>query len=440
MGFIEIMKNLFSDEDKTEKGRINTDQYGEWIDLARFLGIDENLNHDAMSEATYYTCLKILREGVSKLPIRLMQETDENGIREAKQHPLYDTFKVRPNPYMTPTYFWSWVEQQRNHYGNAFVYMTGTGTELDPLELWPMPFTEVDVWYDDCARLCDVPDVYYRWSTGGKMHVLKSYEVLHFRSTDSIDGIMGISVIDRLRLEVDGALDSQAFQNELITSGMTAKAVLQYTGSLNDEGVKKMAAGLEKYAKGDHSKDGVKSIIPIPVGTSLTPLNIKLTDAQFAELKKYNAIQIASAFGIKPQQIGDMTKTSYASSQAQQEAFYTDTMLNIIKAYEEEIAYKTLTREMRMANYFIEFDTSVMLRSDFKTTVETYKTAVEGGLFKANEARRKLNLPAAEGGDILLGNGNLIPLGMAGQQYIKSEGEGEPAEPEDGEVSVEGGE
>lgn len=54
-------------------------------------------------------------------------------------------------------------------------------------------------------------------------------------------------------------------------------------------------------------------------------------------MKKYSALQIASAFGIKPNQIGDYEKSSYASSEAQQLSFYVDTMLYILKQYEEGI-------------------------------------------------------------------------------------------------------
>ena len=35
------------------------------------------------------------------------------------------------------------------------------------------------------------------------------------------------------------------------------------------------------------------------------PLDIKLSDSQFFELKKYTALQIAAAFGVKPNQIND---------------------------------------------------------------------------------------------------------------------------------------
>lgn len=397
----------------------------EWRSLAEFLGIDPSGKPEAMSEATYYACMKILRETLGKMPLRLMRRAEGGGIVTAYDHPLYSTLAIRPNPYMTATAFWACVEQNRNHYGNAYVYMTGINTETDPLQLWIMPPDDVEVWYDDARILAEVPDVYYRWSTPRGLVVLKSCEVMHFRSSDSFDGIKGIPLISRLGSLVEGATDSQSFQNELITSGMTAKAVMQYTGDLSDPAARAFAANIEKYAKGGYAEDGVKNIIPMPIGTQLQPLNIKLTDAQFIELKKYNAVQIASAFGIKPQQIGDMTKQSYASSQAQQEAFYTDTMLYILRHYEDEVAHKALTRAMTSQSYFAEFDTSVVLRSDFKTTVEANKIAIESGQMYPNEARQRLKLPADKDGNVLLGNGNLIPIGMAGIQYQNT---GKPTE------------
>jgi HK97 family phage portal protein len=397
----------------------------EWRTLAEFLGIDPDGNSDAMSEATYYACLKILRETLGKMPLRLMRRMENGGIVTAYDHPLYNTLAIRPNPYMTASAFWAVVEQNRNHYGNAYVYMTGFNTESDPLQLWIMNPNDVEVWYDDKRILSDVPDIYYRWSNGGKLYVLKSCEVMHFRSSDSFDGIKGVPLIDRLGSLVEGASDSQAFQNTLIASGMTAKAVLQYTANLDDKAAAAFAANIEKYAKGEFAAQGVRNIIPLPVGATLQPMNIKLTDAQFMELKKYNAVQIASAFGIKPQQIGDMTKQSYASSQAQQEAFYTDTMLYILRHYEDEIAHKALTRVMTSQSYFAEFDTSVILRSDFKTTVEANKIAIESGQMYPNEARSRLKLPADPDGNVLLGNGNLIPIGMAGIQYQNT---GKPTE------------
>lgn len=389
----------------------------EWVNLANFLGIDPDTDPDARSEATYFACLKIRRETLGKLPFRLMRTAPSGGIEIARAHPLYATLSMRPNPYTGAALFWASIENDRLHEGNGYAWiqwMSDGGCRL-----WQMPACEVEVWWDATCALCDVPDVYYLWSRGGRVHVLKSYEVLHFRESDSPDGVVGVPTIARLRELVSGSVRAQGFQNELISSGLTAKAVLQYTANLDEGNVTSFTANLERYAKGDFAKAGVKNIIPIPVGTTLQPLNTKLTDAQFAELKRYSAAQIAAAFGIKPQQVNDMTKQSYASSQAQQETFYQDTMLFTLTAYENEIAYKLIGADGLSDGYFVEADTEVMLRSDYETTVKANKMAIESLQMKPNEARAKLRLPSDPDGDTLVGNGNLIPASMIGTQYAR---------------------
>lgn len=59
---------------------------------------------------------------------------------------------------------------------------------------------------------------------------------------------------------------------------------------------------------------------------TLQPLNVTLADAQYAEIKKYTALQIAAAFGIKPNQLNDYDKSSYSNSESQQLAFLVDTI------------------------------------------------------------------------------------------------------------------
>lgn len=413
-----------ADDGSSEPIRFRDSREGrEWIELAEFLGIDPQ-TRSAMQEATYYACIRILRETVGKMPIQLMQTMPDGGIRTAVEHPLYSTLARRPNPYTSATSFWSSIEQDREHHGNSYVRKWGSGTTRNPLTLWRMPPEEVEVWWDDGLWLGDVPDIYYIWTTGGKRVVLKSCEVLHFRSSDTEDGIMGIPMIDRLSALVEGALGAQDFQNRLISSGMTAKMVLQYTSNLEGDAVDRFTKGIEMYAKGRMKGRGIENIIPIPIGSQITPLNLKLTDAQFEELKKLSAVQIAAAMGIKPQQIGDQTKQSYASSKAQQEMFYTDTMLYILRCFEDELTYKLLTPQQLSDGYFFEFDSEVLLRSDFKTQVEANRIAIESFQMTPNEGRKKLNLPAKPGGDKLIGNGNTIPLEAVGTQYQDDASEG----------------
>lgn len=385
--------------------------------LLDFLGISSDLRDDAMKEATYFACMKVLSEGLGKIPLKVMQHTRQTGTLARREHRYYRVLNERPNPYMTATTFWAMMELWRNHYGNAFAWID----DRDPQHphLYPMHPKDVTVYYDNARRLADVPDVYYRYSIGGQSAVVTSAEVLHFKNFLTRDGITGIPTREQIADVIHGGGQAQKMLNGMYKSGMTAKAVLQYTGGLNDANVEALKKGIQEYAAGKDTS-GTSGIIPIPLGFTLTPLNIKLTDSQFLELKQYSALQIAAAFGIKPDQIGDYTKSSYSSSEAQQISFLVDTMLFILKQYEEEISEKLLTQEERDSGYMAKFNSRVLMRVDQFTQIQTISTAIGNFLYMPNEGREFLDMPAVDGGDRLIGNGSTIPLDMIGAQYEKN--------------------
>lgn len=388
-------------------------------ELLDFLGISSNLRDDALKEATYFACMKVLSESIGKIPIKIMQHTRQTGTLARREHRYYRVLNERPNPYMTATTFWAMMELWRNHYGNAFAWID----ERDPQhpKLWPMHPKDTQIYFDNACRLADVPDVYYRYSIGGQSVVIASAEVLHFKNFLTKDGVTGIPTREQISGVIDGGCKAQKMLNKLYESGMTAKAVLQYTGGLNDANVDTLKKGIQEYAAGK-DKSGTGGIIPIPLGFTLTPLNIKLTDSQFLELKQYSALQIAAAFGIKPDQIGDYTKSSYSSSEAQQISFLVDTMLFIIKQYEEEISEKLLTPDERGEGYMAKFNSRVLMRVDQFTQIQTISTAIGNFLYMPNEGREFLDMPAVDGGDRLIGNGSTIPLDMIGAQYQNGSG------------------
>lgn len=389
--------------------------------LLTFLGVHDTKGQ-ALSEATYFACLKVLSESLGKLPLKLQQFTDGQGIRIAREHPYFRMLNERPNRYMAASVFWSTMELCRNHFGNGYAWIDTRNPEKP--QLWLMDPRSVRVYYDNACRLDEVPDVYYQYTTAKGVVILGSEEVLHVKSHNTVDGLVGISVREQLADTIQGNIKAQKMVNDMYDSGMTAKTVLQYTGSLSDTNVQTLIKQIEDYQLG---KKGQGAAIPIPYGFSLTPLNMKLADSQFLEVKQYSALQIASAFGVKPYQVGDYTKSSYASAEAQQLSFLVDTLIFILKQYEEEIGYKLLSDTEETAGYHAKFNTGVLLRADQKTQMEALGAAVNNFLLTPNEAREMLDRPAKDGGDQLLGNGASIPVQYTGAQYINLEREEEKA-------------
>lgn len=414
LSWFKSPKNTAEVGNSEEYADLNSETFLEW------LGIKGKYPRGKLSEATYFACLKILSESMGKLPLHMLQKTD-GGIITSNKDDLYGLLKLRPNPYMASSIFWSTVEMNRNHYGNSYVWKRYKGAELK--DLWIMPSDDVSILYDDAGIFGKEDNLWYQYTDKrtGKLYVFPHDDVLHFKTSMTFDGITGLPVGEILKYTVEGALESQGFMNNLYKTGLTGKAVLEYTGDLDQNAKERLVKGFESFANGSQNAG---KIIPVPLGMKLVPLDIKLTDSQFFELKKYSALQIAAAFGIKPNQINDYEKSSYASAEAQNLAFYVDTLLFIVKQYEEEITYKVLSTQLIKDGYFFKFNVNVILRADIKSQIEALSKGVNNMIYTPDEARGFLDLPAKAGGDQLYANGNYIPITDVGKQYNQSPGKG----------------
>ena len=389
-------------------------------DLLNFLGIDEN--SDRLQEVTYYTCLKVLSEGLSKLPLTLQRVSEDGGIIDMISSPLWQTAKVRPNPYMSPSTFWAVMENNRNHFGNGYA-MILRDERSGSVTLWPMEPSCIRIEIEQGKDLSELKDITYVYTSpnNGQSFRLRSDEVLHVKTSTVFFGLVGLSVQDKLKMSLDGAAMSQEMLNKLYKNNFVPKAAVQFdTASMvNEDYESAYLRTLQNYADG--KGEGGSSFIPLSPGTNIIPLNIKLTDGQFLELRKYTALQIAAAFGIKPNHLNDYERSSYANSETQQLAFYTDTMLYILKQYEEELNYKLLSQTQREQGYRFKFNIAAVLRGDTKSQLESLSMGVSNGVYTPNEARRNLDLPALPGGDRIYFNGSNIAVEDAGMQYREQE-------------------
>lgn len=395
---------------------LNDERLLEWLGIS---GADRRL----VSEVTYYTCLKMMSETIGKLPLKYYQNTDVGRIR-ADPDEVTQLLTERPNAIMTPTTLWSSVEMNCQHYGNSYVWVRRKfepsvyGGEYKTLDLWLMQSSSVTVLMDDIGIFGGKGELYYQYNDphSGEQYLFRSSEVMHFKTWYSLDGITGEPVRKILKDTIGGALESQTFMNKLYEQGLTASMAMQYLGDIEESKRKQLE---NKFSKALTGPRNAGKVIPVPIGLQLTPLKMNLTDAQFFELKKYSALQIAGAFGIKPNQINNYEKSSYANSETQQLAFLVDTMAYRLKMYEEEINSKLIFPQKQKEGFFYKFNEKAILRTDSKTQIENLSKAVNNGIYTPNEARGYLDLPSKEGGDILMMNGNYIPVADVGKQYTK---------------------
>lgn len=342
--------------------------------------------------------------------------TKKKGRETIFDNELDLLLNIRPNPYMSAITFWQTVELNRNHYGNSYVYIERNGTKIK--NLWQLPSDEVEIWIDNKGYFGLKDSIWYVWndSRRGKKYSFLKDEILHFKTHMSWDGLSGTAVRDILKTQLNTQKSALNFLKRIYSSStLGTKVVVHYTGELNDAKAKNMVDKIANFAKAKESG----AFIPLPMGYQAQLLEMKLADSQFFENNKNTALQIAAAFGIKPNVINDYTKSSYSNSETQQLDFYVNTLQPLFLIYEQELSYKLLhPRDLERGQRLV-INEDVLFKMDNQTKANVYSNYVQNFIMTPNEVREALNLPYIEGGDKLVGNGNAISIDKAGDQYTK---------------------
>lgn len=399
---------------------ITTDSTNEDIDA--FFGITGSLEgREALNAATYYACMQIRCNAFAKLPIKI-KRFEGRGSITIRDSDLNVLLQTRPNRFTSAHDFKFATEFQRIEYGDAFWYMDyDLRGRLQGLYL--LDSRRMKIYIDDVG-LIDIGKknaVYYVYSDSrnGQM-IFTEDEICHFKNF-SKNGIVGTPIKKHLFDCIDSELYASKMLKEKYQSGLQDPIIVQYIGELSPEKENKIK---KKFASLGGAKNAGK-VVPIAPDFEVKQLETKLVNSQFFELQGLNARNISNAFGVKSFQLNDMERSTYANIEQQNRAFYTDTLLNVLTVYEQEIDWKLLTAEQRTKGWYVKINVDAILRSDNAQRAEQYQKEIASGILTPAEARELEDRPYIEGTDVLIyGNGASLPLSQLGAQYALKGGDG----------------
>ena len=366
-----------------------------------------------LTEITYFTCLKTLSENLGKMPVYLI-DTHKNRILN---HDTTRVLSIEPNNVMTPIQFFTRLEYCRNHFGNGYAYISRINGKLNGL--YVLDPRCVQIWVNNTSAFSHRLYYYqYTDTRDGKTYWINPEDMIHVKSWITDDsGYAGKSVREILASSMTGNKAAQKFLNDLYAHGLTANAVVKYVGDLSRKEQTVLLKNIENQAR-----DESRRMITLPIGFDLQTLDLKLTDSQFYELRKYNALQIAAAFGVNPDHLNDYSKSSYNNSAMQNLQFYVNTLLYNVTLYEQEMNRKLLTTAEQKRGLGFKFNVWVLLRGAPSQQANIMQKLVTTAIYSPNEARDKLDMPPCENGDIHMVNGSYVPLEDIGKAYEKNGG------------------
>lgn len=387
------LKEVLNKKSLTTKNDKNWEIYSSYLNSRRSRGldVDDVESSEDYCETVYFIALKHLSETMSK-----MRWVKRKISKEKGREPVYDSdldyiLNVKPNDYTTASQFWASIELNKIHYGNAYAYIE-TDKNGKVKKLWQLETKNMEVWVDDAGVFGNKNAIWYRYQepTSSVRYTFEFGEILHFKNSFSFNGLMGMSIKDILRTQIATNKHATGFLHKFYKAGMFgSKVAIYHTGELSIESEKRVAAELENATK--QSTSG--KFIPMPLGWQAQMLDMKLADAQFFENNKISSLQLAAAFGIKPNIINDYSKSSYSNSESQQIDFFVNTLQPLFTSYEQELTSKLLPESAARNGLRLAINEKSLFKLDSKTQAEVYTTYLSNFVMTPNEVREELDLP-----------------------------------------------
>ena len=365
----------------------------------------------AMQMTAVYSCVRILAEAVAGLPLHLYRYTESGGKEKAIDHPLYLLLHDEPNPEMSSFVFRETLMTHLLLWGNAYAQIIRNGKN-EVIALYPLMPNKMEVDRDEYGQL------YYKYQRSndeaptmeGSSVILKPCDVLHIPGL-GFDGLVGYSPIAMAKNAIGMAIACEEYGAKFFANGAQPGGVLEHPGTIKDP-----QRVRESWQSTFGGSGNANKIAVLEEGMKYTPISMSPEQAQFLETRKFQINEIARIFRVPPHMVGDLEKSSFSNIEQQSLEFVKYTLDPWVIRWEQAIMRSLLTPEEKKT-YYAKFNLDGLLRGDYQSRMNGYAIGRQNGWMSANDIRELENLdriPAEEGGDLYLINGNMLPMRDAG--------------------------
>jgi len=362
----------------------NIDEAGLLIDWRSFFfrtpSYLEALSHPAVWKACQLLC-----SDVAKIPIDLYRTNDDGSRERIKDHPSIVILKGKANVGLSGFTFRKTLTLHALIVGNGYAWIKRNPRTYQPQQvvvLDPVLTKKVDVNY---------------WETTIKDSkiVIKEDDILHIKNL-SWDGISGLDPLKVMASAMQLELGVLEFAQAFFKKGYALFGFLKSDKTLSP---KEVARIREEFKQGYSGSKGSHEFGILHGGLQFQPLTVEPEKSQLVQSRDAGLRNIANMFGVPSHKLGDPTRTSYASIEAENADYLQTSLDPWLVEWESECNLKLLNPEEDVDMYF-EHNRNAIMRTKFSERVDGYGKLIGMGVLSPNEVRELENLNKRENGDI----------------------------------------
>ena len=362
----------------------------------------------AIQLSTVYACVRVISETIASLPLGIY-ETVNDGNEKATDHPLYKLLHDEPNSEMTSFVFREVMLAHLLLYGNSYSQIIRSGKN-QVIGLYPLLPDHMDVDRDSKGNL-----TYTYTTSDGKTVSIKPRDVLHIPGL-GFDGVMGYSPIALEKNAIGLGIASEEYGSKFFSNGARPSGILTHPNT-----VKNPKALRESWNSAYGGSSNSNRVAILEEGMRFEPIAIPNNEAQFLETRKFQVDEICRIFRVPPHLVGNLEHATFSNIEHQSIDFAVHTIRPWLVRIEQAMN-RALLSDQEKGRFFVQFNIDGLMRGDYKSRMEGYAIGRQNGWLSANDIRALENqnpIPADQGGDAYLVNGNMISISTAMKQQTE---------------------
>ncbi len=332
----------------------------------------------------------LLSATAGTLPVKVFRKLPEGGKEPATDHPSFHLIHDEANGWTSAGQLRQQLTADALLYGNGFAFCNRVNGKVQ--ELIRLDPTTVTPQVDAASG-----EPSFKIGQGRGSRILSFRDVLHIPAQMiASDGLTGIAPVHLAREAIAVAMVLEQHAARLFGRGARPSGVLSFENKLDADTAKRISESWHAAHGGENS--GKTAVLE--QGGKFEPITFSSVDAQFAEMRSFQIIEICRAFRVQPQFVMDFSRATWSNAEQMNTAFLQYSVLPWLRTFEAAYRRVLLSPDDRK-EYSIEFIVDDFLRADTAARASAYQAFRSAGVMTANEIRRLENLPALPDGDSL---------------------------------------
>lgn len=353
----------------------------------------------AMQVSAFWAAARLWSETISTLPPLFY--ADKEKKKPVTSGMLPELFSGKVNRYQTKTEFFQTFILNLVVHGNAYALKQFVGNRL--VGLIPLMSAQVET-----KLLADGTIVHCYYQNSG-VQVYAAESVWHCKLFGN--GIVGLSPMAHGAKSIGIAIAAENRAGLTYKNGGKPTGVLTIDNVLKDEQRKQIKREFQGLREGNTDE-----LMVLEAGLKYTTVSLSPEQVQLLESRQFQIADIARFMGVPSVLINDTSGTTvWGSGIAQIITGWYKLNLRPMLQYVEESMDLNL-QPAGGERLYSELNMNELLRHDLETRIKANSDAINSGQMTPNEARADEGREAKPGGDVLLVNGNMIPVTSAGKQ------------------------